>query len=73
MRKLLVRSVLVGSSVAALVQSAHAQSVTLPTGSASTIRTYITSVGEVAEAALLIAGGVALTMVIIKYVRRAGK
>lgn len=67
MRKLLVlgSAALIGG-----VSSAHAA---LPEGHAATIGGYISEVGTIASAALLIAGGVALTMVIIKYVRRAGK
>lgn len=53
-----------------LASTAHAA---LPEGHATTIGGYITEVGTIASSALLIAGGVALTMVIIKYVRRAGK
>jgi len=37
------------------------------------LNTSITTVGQVAGTALLIAGGAALVSVIIKYVRRAGK
>lgn len=60
-----------GVAVAGFASSvAHAA---LPEGHATTIGGYIDEVGDIASAALLIAGGVALTMVIIKFVRRAGK
>jgi len=52
------------------LSNAHAA---LPEGAAATVGGYITEVGTVISSALLLAGGAALTMVIIKYVRRAGK
>lgn len=54
--------------------AAFAEGATTDIASAqTTVQGYITTVSTVAGGALVIAGGAALVMVVIKYVRRAGK
>jgi len=65
-----------GLALSVLAFAPFASAQTTPTAledAQDTIAGYITTVGTTAASALLIAGGVALVMVVIKYVRRAGK